>query len=557
MVAIERAQTETVAARRAELYLQALLIHHRRGDFDGVRDVAHQLARAAEDGEPLATKLEDAQRFQLRAVMLELALAAGSETEVERLAASLRPTTSAQEAVAQRLRARALMVSRDHAAAALALMADAPRQLAAATVDASAYAAAIWRHLSKLPPPELRRLAATAPPAAAAWLNLAHNLNSALTSRQQAETWRRWASANSSHPAARLMPPSIASATVAPDNIALLIPLSGDIAAAAEAIRDGFLAAYLHAAENLAGNAQGVRLYDTGAMTIAEAYRQALADGAEIVVGPLEKAAVRQLAALHPSRSALPVVALNNLADNPGGGIYRISLAVEDDAAAIAAALVAAGAERIVVFEDRSRWAERALQQFDTELDAVEIVGIGRLDGIANAADVAGEVLGIADSNARRSMLSRLLGEDLEFVPRRRDDVDAVVVFLDGARLMALKPALDFHYASDLPVFAPSQAIQGVAWSRLNGLRVCDIPWRLHPTPLRRRAAAFAAGGSDFFALGVDAFRIANQLPRMIDHGESLAGATGLLTLERNGRIHRRLAWGEVIGDRLVAVPAP
>ena len=550
---MERAQATSLPARRAELYLQALLLYHQRSDVDAARDVLRRLSPPA-GGEPLAAKLPDAKRFELRAVMLELALAAADQAEAERLADALQPTGAAQQAVAERLRTKVLMAARNHAAAALELMAAAPRQVDAAEVERSAFAKAIWRHLSKLPPTALRRLAADASAPVAAWLNLARELNTALTSHQQAAIWQRWASANGGHPAAGLPPPGIATPGRAPKSIALLIPLSGDIGAAAEAIREGFLAAYLRSAAAHADDSQGIRVYDTGTMTVAEAYRRAVADGAELVVGPLEKAAVAEMTALSPS---LPVVALNTLNDRQREGVYQIGLAVEDDAAAIAAALSAEGVERVVVFEGQRRWSSRAMERFDAELAGTEVVAVGRLDGIAKAAEVAGEALGIADSSERRTELARLLGEELEFVPRRRDDVDAVVAFLDGAQLTALKPALDFHYAGDLPVFAPSQAVQGVSWQRLEGLRVCDIPWRLHPVPLRQEASAFAAGGSAFFALGVDAFRIANQLPRMTDYDETLAGATGMLTLGKDGRIHRQLAWGKVVGGRLVAAPTP
>ena len=551
--AVEQARNTPLSARRAELYLQALLLYHERGELDKARDVLRQFSATAAQGESLAAMLSDARRFQLQALTLELALATHDEAEVERLANALRPTNAAQQAHAERLRTRALMAARNHAAAALEMMAAAPRLLAAGEVDKPAFAGAIWRHLSKLSPLLLGRLAKDASGTVASWLKLAGELNTALTSRQRAAIWHRWAGANRSHPAARLQPPGIAEAARAPRNIALLIPLSGDIAAAAEAIRDGFLAAYLNSTETQSSAAQGVRLYDTGAMAVAEAYRRAAADGADLIVGPLEKSAVGEMTALAPT---LPVLALNTL-DRQREGIYQIGLAVEDDAAAVAAGLIASGAERVVVFEGQRRWSKRALERFGAELAGAEVVAVARLDGIANAAEVAGEALGIVDSNNRRAELSRMLGEELEFVPRRRDDVDAVVAFLDSAQLTALKPALDFHYAGDLPVFAPSQAVQGVSWRRMNGLRVCDIPWRLHRPPLRRAASAFAAGGSAFFALGVDAFRIANQLPRMTDYGETLAGATGMLTLGEDGRIHRQLAWGKVVGGRLIAVPAP
>ena len=177
---------------------------------------------------------------------------------------------------------------------------------------------------------------------------------------------------------------------------------------------------------------------------------------------------------------------------------------------------------------------------------------------------MVGGLLGVAASQARQAALVEMLGIELEFVPRHRDDVDAVVAFVDGRQLMALKPALDFHLAADLPadllLYAPSQAVRGVAWGRLEGLRVCNIPWLLHGGPLRRETTALATSRgplASLFALGVDGFRVANQLERMTIHSQSVAGSTGILTADGNGRIHRQLAWGRVSNGVLMAALGP
>ena len=472
-------------------------------------------------------------------------------------AAEIYSLLSEVEATAQPSLAEALASPSDHEQTALALI-DLAAELGTADYDLASVATAIWLHLSRLPPPVLERLAASARAAdAAAWLRLAHPYNTALTNAAQRRIWRAWRQAHPRHVAARFPPPSIVALPPPVRRLALLIPLSGDLAPLAEAVRDGFLAAYLHAATDDA--APTVRIYDTGTASVVDAYRRAVDDGADVVVGPLDKAAVGALARLSPQ---LPVVALNSLDDDAaalGAPFPQLSLAVEETAAAIAARLAADGVERVALFESAQpgSWAGRARARFEADLGGVDVVAVGTLSGVANATEVAGAVLGISASAERHARVSRQLGAPLEFAPSRRDDVDALVTFVDSVELRALKPALDYHYAGDLPTYAPSQSVRDGAWRDFEGLRVCDLPWRLHESGLRRATADLPSSRGALaavFALGVDGFRVANQLSRLVSHGESIAGSTGQLTLGAGGRIQRELAWGLVSGERLVAV---
>ena len=566
---LARARAAVVPGVRARAYLEALQALHPGGDSNLVAEIV-----AALRTERLATALTPSDRFRVDAVALELALADGGRAEIEALVAGLNPVEDSQRRQADTLRARALADADDPRAAVLPLLAVIDRLDDSAGGDLSDYVAAAWRHLSRLPVPMLRRTARSAGSASAKlWMDLAVATNAALTSQAQAAIWRRFHAEHPDHVAARFPPPNVLGVAVR-RNVAVLLPLSGDLAQLAEAIRDGFLAAYLEAWGE-ERDRQTVRFYDTGALSAADAYRQAVLDGADIVVGPLEKSAVAELAALPPER---PVVALNNLDDpepsRDGNGLpmLQLALAPEDDAAAIAAALTASDVQRVVVFANAAPWSTRAQRRFEKELvtqagaktDPLEVVAVGALADNSEATTVVGDLLGVAASQARQAALVEMLGIELEFVPRHRDDVDAVVAFVDGRQLMALKPALDFHLAADLPanllLYAPSQAVRGVAWGRLEGLRVCNIPWLLHGGPLRRETAALATSRgrlASLFALGVDGFRVANQLERMTIHGQSVAGSTGILTADGNGRIHRQLAWGRVSNGVLMAALGP
>lgn len=121
-------------------------------------------------------------------------------------------------------------------------------------------------------------------------------------------------------------PPEQALLAEPPANIALLLPVSGPLAKPAAAIRDGFFAAHYHRLNKLYQPV--IRLYDTGAQPalVIEVYRQAVADGADVVVGPLDRESVKALA--RESGLGVPTLALN-YGDDEGalaGNLFQFGL---------------------------------------------------------------------------------------------------------------------------------------------------------------------------------------------------------------------------------------
>src|SRR5690606_16124296 len=120
-----------------------------------------------------------------------------------------------------------------------------------------------------------------------------------------------------------------------PKQIALLLPMQGKLAEAGEAVRDGFFAAYFQALEN-GRQTPEVRQYDSSTDAIS-AYQQAIAEGADLVIGPIDKEKVTEL-------SLMPSLEVHVLSINPPHtppaqplkGFYQCGLAVEDEARQVA-----------------------------------------------------------------------------------------------------------------------------------------------------------------------------------------------------------------------------
>ncbi|MDO6805622.1 penicillin-binding protein activator, partial [Wenyingzhuangia sp. 1_MG-2023] len=84
------------------------------------------------------------------------------------------------------------------------------------------------------------------------WIELALlSRHSSLSVDEQLASLALWRRQNPTHPAALQLPGSLAYLTQLanqrPERVALMLPLSGPLAASGEAIRDGFLAAYYQA----------------------------------------------------------------------------------------------------------------------------------------------------------------------------------------------------------------------------------------------------------------------------------------------------------------------
>ncbi|MGH6629953.1 MAG: penicillin-binding protein activator, partial [Burkholderiales bacterium] len=184
----------------------------------------------------------------------------------------------------------------------------------------------IWRALSQsLPTVERKQKWDKYDAITRGWLELAEIMNTYwLGPEELGRATADWQRRNPAHPAnqtvlahkQRRVPAtaSTQSTTVrrAPDGkldtLALLLPLSGPLAAPAQAVREGFMAAYYRRT----GSRPALLVFDTGgqAADIPRITEQALNAGADVIVGPLAKDQVAALAGMEPG---VPVLALNYL----------------------------------------------------------------------------------------------------------------------------------------------------------------------------------------------------------------------------------------------------
>jgi len=404
------------------------------------------------------------------------------------------------------------------------------------------------------------------------WLSLA---SLAASNGQQGVGWSngiaRWRDANPGHPAFAVIGEAEAfdhELLGYPRQVALLLPLSGRSGAAGKAIQNGFLGAYFATAGAL-NDSQSVRIYDVNSEGGASAaYQTAVAEGAEFVVGPLLKNNVTELA--NDILVPIPVLTLNYLPDDTlvPPGLYQFALAPEDEAASAAARALGDGYTRAVALVPSNDWGRRVLQSFATEFEGL---GGNLLDYRSyplDKQDFSNEIenlMGLTGSVQRYQRMRANIGGNLQFDPRRRQDAEFIFVAAAAGPARLLKSQLKFHYSGDLPAYSTSSvnSLDGRSNSDLNGIMFADTPWLIDPQPWIRYLPSIYA---DYWpeerrlgrlhAMGYDAYNlIASLYTNRNNDLIELDGATGHLSLDQQGRVHRRLAWAQFQRGQAVALP--
>lgn len=420
----------------------------------------------------------------------------------------------------------------------------------------------IWEALSQTPTDQLRAASDTASGETAGWLSLALIQRDHGNLDLQVHALQQWQAQNPDHPAASAPPEGLSRLlemhAQRPQHIALLLPFNGNLASAADALRDGFLAAQYNALGQGLQQPQ-ISLYDSGNYAdLLQFYQQAQTDGVQWVIGPLERQLVSRLAAL--PELPLPTLALN-YADNSAtapAGLFQFGLAPEDEARSAATRAWQDGHRHMAILANGEDWGTRAAQAFAAEWQALGGVVVG-YEVIDKPAAIAGQIASLLRANAVTRDTSAADGQDVASQPRRQ--LEAMFLAANPLQARQIKPTLVFQYAGDLPVYATSHAyrlsIHGAANEDIDGLTIAEIPWLLHnadylyDTVVGSWPAAAGPLGR-LYAMGVDAQRIFNRLLQMQEHPETrIEGATGTLSLDQHGRIRRELSWGQMVDGQL------
>ena len=321
------------------------------------------------------------------------------------------------------------------------------------------------------------------------------------------------------------------------ERIALLLPSKGPHAALAKIIQDGFLAGYYLRKDPKATHASStLKVYDTGSGDkLQHAYEQALAEEADIIVGPLTKAEVQSIASMSLK---VPVLALNTVTTRhtPPAKFYQFGLIPENEAMAVSKHAYGQGHRHALVFYANSEWGQRLARAFkeDWKKHGAELVASQSFDSTK-------------DLEAKLKSLMKMKDN------LRRTDADMIFIAANVEQARQLKPLLNFYDAETLPVYGTSSVYSGMndpeQDQALNGVHFCDMPWVLqHSHQLQEAQQSIekvwmqsANDSPRFFALGLDSYKLSKLLLAGPWPQHGFTGFTGDLTLNADRHIQRGL----------------
>jgi uncharacterized protein len=324
-----------------------------------------------------------------------------------------------------------------------------------------------------------------------------------------------------------------------PQTVALLLPQGGPIRLASASVRDGFMAAHF---AQPAPRPQ-VRIYDSGEQPeqAIDAYRQAVAEGAEVVVGPLSRDAVNTL--FSQPQLPVPVVGLNRSSVPVPPGSLSFALAPDEEGAAVASLLQQRGLRRVVAVVGSDDTAQRALAGFT----ARHLQGGGELLGTVLIPDSGVDYQPTIRSMLQRAGLPTVAPKDLsvEF----HSGFDAVFLALRPTQARLAVPQLRIFGIINVPTFATS-SINAVDDDErldrdLNGIEFAEVPWVVADLPglpnrseLAQQLDSARGPAARLFAFGLDAYRLLVD-PSLQQGGMHLDGATGRIEVDQFGEARR------------------
>ena len=416
----------------------------------------------------------------------------------------------------------------------------------------------IWRQLSAQPYNFLQRCFNQAEPILGQWCNLAADMRLLQSNYPgQLIQFSNWKTVNLSHPAARTPPTGLKQnrKNTSSSQVALLLPLQYDYRIPSQTFLDGFMAAYYQLFEQSNTEPPNIRLHDTSNQTIQQAYENAIAEGAEMVIGGLRESEAQSLMQL--PIMPVPTISLNRLdrvdTQQPVN-LVQFGNSPADEMTQIADLAWRKGHRNAIVIAPDNNWGVQATRSFDTYWRQKGGQLLGQVSypmTIKDFTQFLKPSLQIDLSEDRGVELKRFVNSRLIYTPRRRQDIDFIVALGYPLNARQIKPALEFLYAADLPVYSISKIYNGVEQAGLDrdlsGIQFTAMPWTL-PGQLAKELRSdetMHTAYRQLYALGYDTFLVHRNLDKLSSVTQSpLFGAMGVLSLSQ-GVIKRTGRWGE------------
>ena len=409
-----------------------------------------------------------------------------------------------------------------------------------------------------------------------------------------------WKSNHLTHPALTTMPTLLTNiaelSPYQPENIAVLLPLSGRYTQEGHAIQSGILNAYYgQQNDNLQGaNQVQLHFFDTEQNSVEEIVAQFSAKNVDFVIGPLLKKNVERFL---PLTKSIPVLALNsfpkpqaqttleeettelngdddisiaeeadNLPTSPNSSIkniawhYAFPISPEEEARQAARLISAQGHTKPMLIAADSTYGKRVTKAFDIEWEKLNYGSLSQPESYyfkrnEDYTKFVANALQLTDSKARISQMKKITRLGLKSEVRSRRDIDAIYIISKRQELIMLKAFIDVSvspYAEAIPLYASSRSHHDDKNEKeLSDLTFSDVSLLLNSDTTALKEIQHKLKKPSFktlrlYALGFDSFQIIGQLIQLENsHDYHYKGLLGDISLGNDNTVHAKLSWAE------------
>jgi len=320
-----------------------------------------------------------------------------------------------------------------------------------------------------------------------------------------------------------------------PNQLAVLLPLSGSSAGAGIAVRDGFLSQYYGESRRR----PRINFYDTlgTADGAKNAAAKAVAEGAQMIVGPLTRDEVNAVS--NQSDLNVPVLLLNRGQNAPAPGNLSFALSPDEEGWISADRFANRNQMSVIIFTQRDDTATRTVAAFKDQykIRGGQVIAEHFIEG--EAADLPAKITAmLSNSNAT-----------------------AIYIALKAPQARSLMAQVKTSSLANAPKLASSLILNGASASQdgvLDGIEMPELPWLLNQfsglanaDSVGKTMPNIRGPAQRLYAFGADAWQISAYMERLLqDPGFAFSGATGSLRVDSMGNVQRDPSWAVFSGGR-------
>jgi len=381
-----------------------------------------------------------------------------------------------------------------------------------------------------------------------AWCELGLEIrDTQLNSQTRANAYQNWRERYPDHSAAQfaVIPNDVDDVQKEKGHIALLLPLEGEYLTPSKNFIEGFLNGYFNSLKTNEDNRQTIKIFNSSENGILDSYQDALKLNPQIIIGGFRQSEAKDLLSLETYE--VPTIILNDfdqLNYPKRENLFFFSSSQEDEISHIISDMRYRGIQSVIVIASDHLWGIQAADTFQSGWLAKGGIILDSVifnQDTRDFTDLLKRPLHIDMSEKRGLFLKRFVNSKLDLSSRRRNDIDGIVLFAYSEKARQIKPALNYLFANDIPVYSSSRIYSNIEepslYRDLDDIKFAGMPWIMEGS-LQQELEIDKSLHPEYrqlYTRGFDSFLLTQNLKEpSFAQDIPLFGATGVLKLKNN-----------------------